>query len=265
MKRILLLSPLLIVTTWAPGTSFAQSPFEGTWKLDVSSIQQPENRKPEVLLLEGGVYECKSCPWKGNADGTDQPVIGVPTFNSAAINVRDDHTIDLTFKKDGKVVMTNHMVVSNDGQLDEDTVEMIDKNGGSPRILKYVAKRISKGPAGSHLISGTWAPSKLEGMSDNMTTWTYRFNGDELTETTAGGESFTARLNGPEAPMKNNPEVTTVSVKMLDDRTLQETDMRDGKAVTVYTLILSDDHKTAKSKIEDKTDNTTIEATAVKQ
>ena len=89
-------------------------------------------------------------------------------------------------------------------------------------------------------------------MSDNMTTWTYKFNGDELTETTPGGESFTAKLNGPAAPMKNNPDVTTVSVKMPDNRTLQETDMLDGKITAVMTMTLSPGNKTAKFKAEDK-------------
>lgn len=102
-------------------------------------------------------------------------------------------------------------------------------------------------------------------MSDNMTIWTYTFKGDEVTETTPGGESFTAKVNGPAAPMKNNPDVTTVSIKMLGNRTLQETDMRDGKVTAVMTMTLSADNKSASFKAEDKEQNSTTDATVVKQ
>lgn len=266
MKEILLPSLLAIATSWTAATSRGQSPFEGTWKMDVSSIQRPTNQKPDMLLLQNGVYECKSCPFKGTADGSDQPLRGVSTFNSAAINVRDDRTIDLTFKKDGKVVVTNHMSISEDDDLLTETVSEVSKtNGESPRNFKYVAKRISKGPAGSHLISGTWAPTKLESMSDNLTTWTYRFHGDQVTETTPGGESFTVKLNGPAAPMKGNPDVTDVSIKMLGDRTIQETDLRDGKVTGIMTMTISSDNKTARLKAENKEQSSTTEVIVNKQ
>lgn len=266
MKKIVLLSVVVTAITWTAGSASAQSPFEGTWKLDVSSIKESSAQKPIALLLQDGVYECKDCPWKGKADGTDQPVAGVPTFNTIAVNVRDDHTVDLTFKKDGKIVMTNHMVISNNGDLlTQNLSQSGGANGGSPRLYRVGSKRIGKGPTGAHLISGTWEHGNLVGMSDNMTTWTYKFNGDEVTETTPGGESFTARLNGPAAPMNDNPDVNSVSVKMLDGRTLQETDMRDGKVTTVMTMTLSADNKTAKLKAEDKEQNTTTEAKVIKQ
>ena len=102
-------------------------------------------------------------------------------------------------------------------------------------------------------------------MSDNLTTWTYTFKGDEVTETTPGGESFTARVNGPAAPMKGNPDVTTVSIKMLGNRTLQETDMRDGKITDIMTMTLSADNKSASFKAEDKEQKTTTDGTIVKQ
>lgn len=117
MKRILFCSLLVLATSFTANKSSAQNPFEGTWKLNVSTMKDSAAHKPSVLLLQDGVYECKSCPFKGKADGTDQPITGVLDFNSIAVNVRNDHTIDLTFKKDSKVVMTDHMVVSKDGDL----------------------------------------------------------------------------------------------------------------------------------------------------
>ena len=76
MKRILLLSLMAMATA---AQALAQRPFEGTWKLDVSSMKDASVQKPDVLLLKDGVYECKNCPWKGKADGSDQPVSGDPS------------------------------------------------------------------------------------------------------------------------------------------------------------------------------------------
>src|SRR5215472_14870346 len=53
MKRILFLLLLVPVLSWA------QSPFDGTWKIDMSKSKLP--KKPDVYVLQNGTYECKSC------------------------------------------------------------------------------------------------------------------------------------------------------------------------------------------------------------
>ena len=42
-----------------PATAFAQSVFDGSWKIDVTSIDHPA--KPVVHVFKDGMYECKSC------------------------------------------------------------------------------------------------------------------------------------------------------------------------------------------------------------
>ena len=71
-----------------------------------------------------------------------------------------------------------------------------------PVTGKGESTRVAKGPAGSNAISGSWRTTKLEGFSDNGLMWTYKVSGDELTMTTPTGQSYTAKLNGPEAPME---------------------------------------------------------------
>ena len=68
--------------------------------------------------------------------------------------------------------------------------------------------------------------------------WTYKVSGDELTMTTPTGQSYTAKLNGPEAPCKGDPGTTSVAVKMMGKNTLEETDYRDGKPISVAKTVV---------------------------
>ncbi len=74
----------------------AQSPFDGTWKVDMSSAQW--STKPNVYLLQNGMYDCKTCvpPIKVKADGTDQKVTD-PYSDALSVKVIDDHNIENTF------------------------------------------------------------------------------------------------------------------------------------------------------------------------
>jgi hypothetical protein len=264
--KVLALSLLAAATLWAPAIALAESPFTGTWKQDMSRTSLP--KKPDVFLLNNGVFECKSCvpAFKGAANGKDQPVTGVPYFNAAIVNVKNSHEVDLTGKKNGKIVWTNHLVVSADGNtLTTSFSDASNTNGGSPVTGTSIEKRISKGPAGSHLVSGSWQQEKLQNVSDNGLVWNYKVVGDKVIMTNPTGQSYSATLNGPDAPMKGDPGVTSVSVKMLGDHVLQEIDKRNGKVVFIFTFTVSSDNKTAKAHVEDKIQNTSMEFVAIKQ
>jgi hypothetical protein len=234
----------------------AQSAFDGTWKIDLSKASF--SGKPEEYLLIDGMYECKDCtpPYKVKADGTDQPVSGSPYYDTVAITVVNDHAIRHTNKKDGKVVFTSTHTVSPDGNTVAFTyVDSTTANGGPPVTGKGEGTRVTKGPPGSNAISGSWRISRMESLSDNDTVWTYKVSGEWITMTNPTGQSYTARLNGADARMKGDPGITSVSVKMKGKDTLEETDKRDGKVVSVFTMTVSADGKTAKALYEDKQSN----------
>ena len=73
------------------------------------------------------------------------------------------------------------------------------------------------------------------------------------------GQSYTAKLDGADAPMKGDPGVTRVSVKMMGKDTLEETDKRDGKVIAVFKMKLASDGKTAKASYDDKQSNRTTD------
>jgi hypothetical protein len=258
--------PFALAVLSMPMLAAAQSQFEGTWKVDLSTANFP--KKPTVFLLQNGMYECKSCipPIAVKADGTDQPVSGQPYYDSVAIKVVNDHGIEETDKKSGEVVTTSTSTVSPDGKTMSFTFnDGSNTNGGPPVTGKGESTLVAKGPAGSHAISGSWRITKIEGVSDNGTVWTYKVSGDEITMTTLTGQSYTARLDGTDAPEKGDPGITSVSLKMIGKNTLEETDKRDGKVISVSRMTVSSDGKTARIVGEDKLQNTTSTITATKQ
>ncbi len=151
----------------------AQSPFDGTWKFDLNTLQVQE--KPQVLLLQNGTFQCSACDPKINikADGTDQPIKGSKTVDTVAVKVVDNKTIEQTDKKGGKVVSTSKQSVSADGKTI--MVEFTDYPEASkqPVTGKATLLRVAAGPSGSHAISGSWSFQKLNA-SENALTVTYK-------------------------------------------------------------------------------------------
>jgi hypothetical protein len=244
----------------------AQSAFNGTWKIDMNKVDF--SKKPDVFVLQNGMYDCKTCtpPYKIKADGTDQTITGHPYVDTIAIKVVNDHQIQETDKKGGKVVGTSTTTISADGKTASFTFsDSSNTNGGPPVTGKGESTLVMKGPAGSHAASGSWRMAKIESLSDNGIVWSYKVTGDEITMTAPTGQTYTAKLNGPEAPMKGDPGVTTVSVKTMGKNTLIETDKRDGKEISVFKLTVAADGKTAKAIAEDKLQNKTTDFDLVKQ
>jgi len=251
---VLLLLPLL-----AP----AQSQFDGTWKIDTNSVQLP--KKPDVFLLQNGMYECKSCvpPISIKADGTDQKVTGYPYFDTMSMKVIDDHNVEGRTKRDGKVVGTEKDSISADGDtLHVSWTDSGQPSGGTQSGL-YTSKRVAKGPAGANLLSGSWRGEKAEASADALT-WTYKVNGNELTMTNGIGQSYTAKLDGTEAPYKGDPQKATVSLKMLGKKTLEETTKLEGKIVRISKMKVASDGKSMKI-VEDDKHGHKLSVTAMKQ
>ncbi len=263
MKKLLFvgLAMLLLV----PIVAWAQSAFDGTWKIDLKKAEFP--KKPDEYLLQNGMYQCKTCvpPIEVKADGEDHPVSGHPYYDSVAIKVISDHEIEETDKKNGKTVTVTNVTVSPDGKTAMFDFTDSSNTNGEPVSGKGQSTRVAKGPAGSNGISGSWRTTKMETMSDNGLMWSYKVNGDELTMTTPTGQSYIAKLNGGEAPMKGDPGTTSVAVKMMGKNTLEETDYREGKPISVAKMVVAPDGKTMKLMVDDKLHGTTSEFTAMKQ
>lgn len=262
MKKLLSLGLLALL---CPVCAMAQSAFDGTWKVDMSKVEMP--KKPDVLVLQNGMYECKTCVPVVNikADGQAQPVTGHPYFDSMAIQVVDAHTIKETDTKAGKVVATSTTTVAPDGKTAHFDYSDSSNTNGAPVTGSGEIKKVAAGPAGSHAISGSWVTSNLASMSDNATSLTYKEEGGKLSMTSPTGQSYEAKTDGTEAPYKGDPGITSVTVKQTGKTSLVETDKRDGKVIGVIRSTVAADGKSMNVVYEDKLQNRSMSFVAVKQ
>jgi hypothetical protein len=253
---------------WAlliPAAGVAQDVFSGTWKVDLGTAKFPE--KPDVYLLQNGAYSCETCapPIHIKADGQDQTVTGHPYFDAMNVKVIDDRNVELISKKAGKTVGTNKLSVSPDGNTL--TLEFMDASAtnADPVTGKGEYTRVKNGPAGANAISGSWRVQKFDTVSDNGLSFTYKVTGDAIEMTTPTGQSYTAKLDGTDAPYHGDPGTTSVSVKKLGPNTIEETDKRDGKVISVSRMTVGADGKTAKIVTDDKLHGTKSQIAATKQ
>jgi hypothetical protein len=214
------------------------------------------------------MYHCKTCvpAIDVKADGQDHKVTGHPYFDTVSIKVVDDRTIEETDKKGGNTVTTSKTVVAADGK--SATFDFSDSsatNGGPAVTGKGEMTRVAPGPAGSHAISGSWRTSRLEDFSNNGLLITFKVEGNTLNMSTPTGQSYSAKLDGTEAPYKGDPGTTSVSVKSLGKNAFEETDKRNGKVIVVGRATVSADGKTLTYVVDDKLRGTTAQFVLMKQ
>ena len=233
----------------APALCLAQSLFDGIWRPDP---QKPSpNQPPEELTLMGGQYECQSCkpPYKIAVDGKDHEVKGSPYYTSLSVSIVDGHTVVKTAKRNGRTVARIKEVVSADGRSRTQVQTLI---GMAPRTVDFARtySRIAAGPSGSHALSGSWRELQADLVNHEEDT-TYKLSNNTLSMSDGFGRSFSAKLDGTEAPYNGDPEFTGVSLKMIDSRTIQESDLKDGKVVKIDTWSIRPDGKTMHVRFDD--------------
>lgn len=241
----------LVCCGWvlAPSLCLAQSLFDGTWRPDP---QKPNpNQPPDELVLMNGQYECQSCkpPYRIAADGKDHEVKGNPYYDSLSVRVVDGHTVIKTAKKSGMTVASIKEVVSEDGSRRRQVQTV---TGMAPRSVDFYRtySRVAIGPSGSHALSGTWRELQADLVNHEEDT-TYKISRNTLSMSDRFDRSFSAKLDGTEAPYKGDPEFTGVSVKMIDSRTIQESDLKDGRVVKIDTWTIRPDGKTMHVRFDD--------------
>ena len=258
MKKILFLLLLVPVLAWA------QSPFDGTWKVDMSKSKLP--KKPDVYLLQNGMYECKSCNPSINikADGQFQKISGDPYRDALMVKVVDDKHVEFASQKDGKDIGKTTRTVSDDGNTMTVAWTYSGNPSGGPVSGTDTMKRVAKGPAGSNAISGSWRDEKSDVATADALIFTFRSGGDSLSYSNPTGQSYTAKLDGKDVPYVGDPGTTNVSLKRIGD-SIEETDKRSGKVISVAKMTVAPDGKTMTIAVDDKLNGTAATYVAEKQ
>jgi hypothetical protein len=126
--RMLLLTTALCFAGTA--LSFAQGPHMGTWKLDEAKSKTPAGLPKNSTVIyaadgdkikvttdgTSGDGKPMHTEWTGKFDGKDYPCTGDPSMDSRSYKVINEHTLELTNKKDGKVTTSGKVEVSKDGK-----------------------------------------------------------------------------------------------------------------------------------------------------
>lgn len=262
MKRI---AAALLASALAASPALALSGFDGTWKADLGSVQAPQ--KPEVYALKGGVYTCSSCvpAVTLKADGAFHPVRGHPYYDEEAVKVVNARTLSFAQRLKGKAVGHWTSTVSPDGKTLTTAFTDTSSPAGKVVTVHGTQQRVGPAPAGAHAASGAWRAPQYQSVSNDGLLVTFRLVGDTLHMSTPTGQSYEAKLGGGPVPIHGDPAATMAAVRRLGQATLQETDTRGGKPVSVATLTLNRDGRTMNVVVEDKVQATRMAYKAVKQ
>jgi hypothetical protein len=201
--------------------------------------------------LAHGSYDCRTCtpPYKIKADGLDQSISGNPNYDTLSIRTIDRQKVLKTAKKSGKTVAESEIVVSAEGQrkTERQTVYFM-----APRPIEITTHslRVSAGSAGSHAISGTWRATDA-GVSNHAEDTIFKISHDRLQMSDGLGRSFAAKLDGTEAPYRGSEEFTSVTLKVIDDHTIEESDRRGGKIVKISRWSIGTDGRTMHVRFDD--------------
>jgi hypothetical protein len=242
----------------------AVDPVEGTWKADVGSVQM-ENRA-DAYLLRDGQFSCTSCvpPVAVAADGQPHATADQPYYDSMSVSVVDDHTVKTDRKKGDRDVGGSTYQVSADGK--SMTVEFTDGTtpNAPPVTGKYTETRVAEAPQGAHAMSGSWKPDKIDTISDEGLVFSYDIEGDTVKMSSPAGQSYSAKVGGPDAAVEGDTSGMTVAVTKPAPNTLVETFKRAGKVVGVQTSTVGADGKMT-GVYENKEQGSTTRYTASKQ
>lgn len=133
----------LVLCFLAGAMCFASDINMGTWKLnEAKSKIAAGTPKNNTVVYEAAGDSIKvtidgSTPdgtathseWTGKFDGKDYPATGNPNEDTRAVKQVNDHTLHVTSKKDGKVILTAQVVVAADGKSRTVTVSGTDAKG----------------------------------------------------------------------------------------------------------------------------------------
>jgi hypothetical protein len=244
-------------------TSFvsAQSRFDGTWEMKTDTLRF--SGAPEEYVLDKGMYHCTTCvpAVDVKTDGTDQKVTGHPYFDSIAVRILDGSSVRFTMKKGGKTTFECTETVSSDRKT---MIEEFTNTSEAETVTgKAGFKRVGAGPTGAHALSGKWSMQTVNNATAAGTLTTYQSTAGGL-KISDGSQSYEAKFDGKDYPVSGAAHAT-VSLRLINDSTMEETDKLDGKVMTVARMTVSMDGKSMTVESSDKQRGGMMTYTAVKR
>jgi hypothetical protein len=236
-KRIFQLPVLACVVAsalWAADTAFV-----GEWKLDTSKSKMIDEMK--VASIGGNKYAFDFGGGSSETivlDGTDQPGIYGTTL---AVSSEGPDAWKVVRKKEGRMLLTAHWKLSQDGKTLKDNYTEFAANG-SPSTVDYVYART----AGTSGFAGAW-DNVNETIESSYVLQIKSYEEDGLSFIDPSqNETKNVKFDGKEYPRVAPHEApgSTSSIRRVNDHTLEMTDKVNGKVMATEQIQLSSDRKT---------------------
>lgn len=237
---------------------------DGTWVADLGTVKFEQ--APDEFSLKDGVYSCATCiPPITNftADGAYHPIADRPTYDSMSVAQVDAQSVKFVRRKGDKEAGNNSLIVSADGKTLTNKYTTLNNANGKATSGETTLTRVGEPVTGAHAVSGKWTVDKVGNMSPEALTVTYKVEGDVLTTTAATGETYAAKLDGSETPIKGAADGAVVSA-VRDGGGYKLTIKRAGKVVDETTLTPSADGTLAFVSVDPR-DNSKVSWTARQQ
>jgi hypothetical protein len=216
----------------------AVDPRIGSWALfsAQSSLNPPD--KLSVTDLQGVVHVVMSgethLDFTAKSDGHDTDVPGNPAFNQVELRRIDKKQSEVTEKKDGAVVATVRVKLSNDGN--ELTVTTANR-GHANQITVWTRSggaKIAKDP-----LAGEWTQDLSKTRLRQLSVLKIEPDGSGAVRF-SGDYSYTARFDGKPYDMKNSRN-DTVQLQLVDPHTVDAVYRRDDQVTQKDRWVVSAD------------------------
>ena len=245
-----------------PVSALASTPFDGTWKVNLDSIQV--SGKPNVEEIKDGMYTCSSCvpSFTIKADGTDQQTPVHNLRDHMAIKIVSPTVVQYTEKKDGKVTSVSGSpcpAMAARSRRCLPTTRPTSRSSG-----EFTEKRVGPAAAGAHAVSGAWMQDSMPQFSEAARLIVLQSTDNGL-KMTWYGRVTDAKFDGKEYATQNDPDHTLVTLKKISDRQFEERDRREGQIFDIVMWTVSPDGKTITSVDEDPRHGTKSSMTLDKQ
>jgi hypothetical protein len=220
--------------------------FDGVWR---PGPQRPGPDAPiEELLLRDGTYTCLTCapPYAVLADGEPHEVEGAEGFDTVAITVVDDRTVRRVAWQGGAMVVDATMVLSPFGQTQRETQRRFQ-----PVQFEFAvtSARLGPAPSGAHALSGRWRPIERD-LPNHEEDTRYGLVDGIFSMRDGFGRQFDAPLDGSQVPYVGDGRFTAVSLRQIDDLTIEETNWNGPDVVLTTRWRVEPDGRTIHVRFE---------------
>ncbi len=127
----------------AAGATCYASPEMGTWKLNESKSKFAPGAAKNLTVVYAASGDSVKVTvdgvdadgkpthneWTGKFDSKDYPVTGDATQDMRSYKKIDDHNLEMTVKKTGKIIVTGRLVISADGKTRTVTTSATGSDG----------------------------------------------------------------------------------------------------------------------------------------